>query len=162
MPQCDTGALKFSHPKSEIDAVKIAGLTTALNVMNQVQDRKEGEGGAGQNAYENLHQQRKEEQKKEVVLDAAAQLAEAELSLERLKIAVADYEKKPMEITGADGIKTKIHASMEGKGPGLRVILTDSFGKRIRAMMPDEFIDLRDQTLAAASAARGRLLDKKC
>ncbi len=48
---------------------------------------------------------------------------------------------------------------------GLRVILRDKAGKQLRAMSPDEFMDLRRdsqlQAGLAGSLQRGRLLDRK-
>lgn len=51
-----------------------------------------------------------------------------------------------------------LNASMEGKGPGLRVTLKDGRGAIVRQFTGEEFIRLRE---AAQGATRGRLLDKK-
>lgn len=53
---------------------------------------------------------------------------------------------------------TDIQASMEGSGPGLKVVLKDGRGAIIRQMTGDEFLQLRT---SVGPASKGRLLDKK-
>lgn len=72
--------------------------------------------------------------------------------LERLSQAIDDFGTDP---------NTQIHglnASQEGRGPGLRVTLKDGSGAIVRQFTGEEFLRLRE---AAATPARGRLLDKK-
>lgn len=53
---------------------------------------------------------------------------------------------------------TDIQASMEGSGPGLKVVLKDGRGAIIRQMTGDEFLQLRT---SVGPHSKGRLLDKK-
>jgi hypothetical protein len=50
-----------------------------------------------------------------------------------------------------------LQAEVAGQGPGLRVTLKDGRGAVVRQFTGEEFLRLRE----AASAGRGRLLDKK-
>ena len=51
-----------------------------------------------------------------------------------------------------------LSAALEGKGPGLRVTLTDGRGAVVRQFTGEEFLRLRE---AATVTKRGSLLDKK-
>jgi hypothetical protein len=60
------------------------------------------------------------------------------------------------EATVANGLK----ASIEGQGPGLRIILTDVNGGVVRQFTGEEFLKLR--SAAAPGAHRsGKILDQK-
>ena len=50
--------------------------------------------------------------------------------------------------------------TMEGQGPGLRVLLKDGSGAVIRQMTGDEFVKLRE-TVSKDPHSRGKILDQK-
>ena len=102
------------------------------------QDKREG---AGQNAYE--RQQKKKDQDPE----------EVPVTDETVQDAINAF--------GADSMNQSsgLSASMEGHGPGLKVVLKDGNGGVLRSVSGEEFLKLRE---AIASGARsGRILDQK-
>lgn len=122
--------------------MKISGLTTALNVMNQVRDKKDaGDGGTGQNAYENQFQKRKNDSERR------------EASEEDVQEALREFAADPAAQSG-------ITASAEGSGPGLRIVLRDGSGQALRQMSGDEFVRMRENA-RGDSRPRGKLLDQK-
>ncbi len=53
-----------------------------------------------------------------------------------------------------------LSASLEGTGPGLRVILKDGFGHIIRQLTGEEFLKLREATPSVVRTC-GKILDQK-
>lgn len=123
--------------------MKITPLTNAFSTLNQVRDRKEGEGGTGQNAYENLFQKRKEDDAEQKLADEAEVKSAAEAFS-------AESETK----------HSGVIATTEGDGPGLRVVLSDAAGHRLRQMSGEEFLKMRERS-SADSQKRGKILDRK-
>lgn len=60
----------------------------------------------------------------------------------------------------AQALQNGLCANLEGRGPGLRVILTDKSGNVIRRLSGDEFVKLRDASLPEAPTC-GKILDRK-
>lgn len=83
--------------------------------------------------------------------DSDAPSFSAELAEKELDAALQDFTKETTAVDNA------LNASVEGRGPGLRVTLKDGYGSTVRQFTGEEFLRLRE----AAVGTRGRLLDKK-
>jgi hypothetical protein len=74
------------------------------------------------------------------------------------EVFAAELNTAVDEFAQADAVAANgLQAEVVGQGPGLRVTLKDGRGAVVRQFTGEEFLRLRD----AASAGRGRLLDKK-
>lgn len=123
--------------------MKVTPLTGAMKFLNQVDHRPEGQS-------RQQHQQQEQKERRE-----GDPSFEEELSKEKIDKALAAFEKDAQ--TKANGL----HASAEGQGPGLRVVLKDASGKVIRQLTGDEFLKLREASAGAAIGVRGKILDQK-
>lgn len=100
------------------------------------------EGGGGQ-AYDR-QQKKKDEDSKEF---------EQQVTDETVKLAIDEFAGD--QTNQSNGIS----ASLEGHGPGLKVILKDSGGGVLRAVSGEEFLKLKE---AVSQGKRsGRILDQK-
>ena len=111
--------------------------------QKSAQRAEDKQGGAGQNAYEQ-QQKKKEEDRQEF-----EQLVNDENVLQAIDEFAGD------SLNRSSGIS----ASMEGNGPGLKVILKDSGGGVLRAVSGEEFLKLKEAVTQGKRS--GRILDQK-
>lgn len=121
--------------------MKINPPTEAVRFHNMVQERREGQSGR------HPQDQRKEEGSAEPQTEEAASDDKVGAALQAF---ACDSQTK------AAGLS----AAITGKGPGLRVVLTDVSGNVIRQFTGEEFLRLR-QTASPSLPARGKILDQK-
>jgi uncharacterized protein YlxW (UPF0749 family) len=124
--------------------LKISGVSEALRFLNAVREKADAEERDGGRERESRDQARKDSQ--------------AEASQENVGKAIEAFEADPQ--TKLSGI----HASVQGKGPGLRVTLTDCNGAVLRQLSGEEFLRLREAASGQDSngiRGRGKILDQK-
>ena len=121
--------------------MKIGPLTEAIRSLNTVREKRDGGGGGG-NAYEEQPKKREKEEPEVEVTPGSLDRA-----LEEFK---ADSQAQ------ANGL----NAIVDGRGPGLRVVLKDGSGAVVRQFTGEEFLKLRDAT-TKNFRSRGKILDQK-
>lgn len=112
-----------------------------MHFLNVVQESKDGQN----------QQQKRERQNPEKKKDEEPSF---HASLKNLENAVETFQSDAQ--TQAHGLS----ASVEGKGPGLRVVLKDGSGATLRQFTGEEFLRLREAA-GNNSPARGKILDQK-
>lgn len=121
---------------------------TALfnRVSGKSEDKREG---AGQNAFERNPKNQKENEKPE---EFQALVSE--------EVKDGDV-KEAIEAFGSDPLNRGqgISASVQGQGPGLKVVLKDASGGVLRAVSGEEFLKLR-QSLKQGRRS-GHIVDEK-
>ncbi len=110
----------------------------ALRLISQVRSKDDGEAAGNQSQYS--QQQKKEEEQPESPEKFEEKLDNA---LEKFKV-----EAK------ANGLDT----SVSGRGPGLKVTLTDGSGAVVRQFTGEEFVKMRE---GSHDGRRGKILDQK-
>lgn len=120
--------------------MKINPLTAAWNLIGKIQDRN----GSGQNPNQPQQDQKKKEEKKETI----------EVTDEKVQAALRDFNQETSINTAG------LSAEIQGRGPGMRVMLKDGSGAFVRVFTGEEFLKLRE-TAKAEAGNRGRLLDRK-
>ena len=122
--------------------MKIAPLIEAQRFINQVQGKKDTDGHARQQ-----HEQQKKKKEPEIAetMDASPDTVSA-------AIQAFQIDKD----TQGSGIS----AEMDGRGPGLRVVLKDGSGAIIRQFTGEEFLKLRE-AVQQDGRVRGKILDQK-
>jgi hypothetical protein len=124
--------------------VKITPLNNeAVNFLNIVREKKDN--GSGQ--FQNPQQQKKDP-------DSDAKNAEPDTNPPTVGAAISQFH------TEMDAQANGLNANMTGKGPGLRVVLTDSTGNVVRQFTGEEFLKLREAA-TQGTGKRGRILDQK-
>lgn len=120
--------------------VKVRPVIDTLSFTNRVERKSEKDG----------FDQEFQRQKKDDFQDES----QKEASEEDVLSAVAQFE--------ADQLSQKngISASMEGGGPGLKVVLKDGTGTVIREFTGEEFLKLRE-TVSQEGRSSGKILDQK-
>jgi hypothetical protein len=93
----------------------------------------------------------KDDSPKDAKDDQQGEKESTEVFAAELNTAVDEFSH--VDAVAANGLQ----AEVAGQGPGLRVTLKDGRGAVVRQFTGEEFLRLRE----AASAGRGRLLDKK-
>ncbi len=137
-------SFSFKSPRSVRGPMKINFYPQITQIFEKVKTTtNDKEGGAGQNAYER-QQKKKEENSKEF---------EQLVNDENVQQAITEFAGDSVNQTNG------ISASMEGHGPGLKVILKDAGGGVLRAISGEEFLKLKE---AVSQGKRsGRILDQK-
>lgn len=126
--------------------MKVGSALDAFMVISGVRNDPDGGGFAGNNAYE--RQQKKKEENKDFEKDLTEEQKAA-----RVRDEVARFKGE------AYAVSNGLEPSMEGKGPGLRVVLKDGRGAIVRQFTGEEFLKMRE---AAESGHRqGKILDQK-
>ncbi len=108
-------------------------------MISKTQDRE----GSGQNAQHQDQQQKKDEQPETI-----------EVTDEKVRSALQDFNKDNSVNTAG------LTAEVDGRGPGMKVMLKDGTGAFVRVFTGEEFLRLRE-TAKAETGQRGRLLDRK-
>lgn len=119
--------------------MKIYSGLPVYSPTDAIRTKRDGQGGAGQQQYENQHQ--KEREKREPADEK--QVAQAVESFQ----------------VDAQAAAHGLQAAVEGQGPGLRVVLKDGSGAVVRQLSGEEFLRLREAT--AQGLRRGKILDQK-
>jgi len=129
--------------------MKIQSLTGNWGYFGVVRERQDGEsrGHAGYSGG----QPRKESAKDPY---SSQNFEEETPSQEKMNEAVRAFSEDAQ--TQQNGLS----ASLEGQGPGLKVILKDGSGKILRQLSGSEFIQLRSSNPTGAPAI-GKILDRK-
>lgn len=120
--------------------MKILPGLAAILPMDSIRTKRDGQGGAGQQQYEQQH--RREEQPREP--------ADEKVVAEAVETFRRDAQAQ------ANGID----AALIGTGPGLRVVLKDGSGAVVRQLSGDEFLKLC-QASSPGLRTRGKILDQK-
>lgn len=124
--------------------MKITGLTETIRYLNSVHEKRDtGDNGqqSGQNRQENPKHQKKDEPEVHEVSD------------QNVGAAIQAFQRDQQ--ARANGLQ----AEMNGKGPGLRVVLKDGSGAIVRQFTGEEFLQM--QEAAKQGQSRGRILDRK-
>lgn len=127
----------------EAHALKINPLSDASRYVSIVREKRDGQGGdSPPNQYQQQREKKKDDdQKPEVNENTVGQ-------------AVQSF--KSDTLAQANGLD----ASMEGNGPGLRVVLKDGTGSVVRQFTGEEFVRLREAA-SSDGTKRGKILDRK-
>lgn len=135
--------------------VKVNGFRELFQINRPVRASAEGGDGHGAAGYEQQNRRHSNETESEQQPD---QQAAAALSPEQerhaVEKAVSDFE------TEAQSQQHGLKASISGKTPGLRVVLSDVNGNIIRQFEGQEFVRLRSSG-TRDTRGRGKLLDQK-
>jgi len=123
--------------------VKINPINDPARFVNTVRERSDAGEGRGGNPQQQ-QRDKKEEQPEEVF-----QVTE-------------DIVSNAVETFAVDAQATAngLNASMEGNGPGLRVVLKDGSGAIVRQFTGEEFLKLRE-AVSKEGRTRGKILDQK-
>ena len=143
-----------NHPnlkEEEDETVKINSTPGSFGYSGIIRDRKEGNGGGGNQPHSDSQGQNPSDQKPE----NGKTLASSDQSQpEQVNQAVESFKSDHQ--AQANGLS----ANLEGTGPGLRVILTDKAGKVVRRLSGEEFLKLRGAA-SAIERISGKILDRK-
>lgn len=141
--------------------MKVNAVADAIQSLNQIKTRREGDGGAAQNTYERMSDQRDGQQKH--ARDQAAPTAVPAHTSDEVVHQVLIQFNTDSQITSSG-----IHAEIEGRGADLAVILRDHDGHALRRMSGAEFVRMCDETRETKGAGlmpmglrRGKLFDQK-
>jgi hypothetical protein len=118
--------------------MKINPVNNALSLLNRVREKQEH---GGQSQRDPQNQQQEQPKQQEPLPEAVQQAVEA-------------FQTDSQ--TQSNGLS----ATMEGSGPGLRVVLKDGSGGVVRQFTGEEFIKLREAA-GQDTRARGKILDQK-
>ena len=121
----------------------VGSVTEAMRSIDLVRDRPDRHDGNERRQ----HQNQKDPEKKQE--QPTFEVNEKKVS-EAIQAFQSDTQNK------ANGL----HASMSGKGPGLKVVLTDGRGAVVRQFTGEEFIQLRE-AVSKDGRVRGKILDQK-
>lgn len=127
--------------------MKINPLTQAAGFLRLVQGK--GDGQTGRDSRDQRQERR----------EASQEGSKGEkLSDDEMTRAV----EKALGAFGADlqAQASGLSAGVEGKGPGLKVVLRDAGGSVVRQFTGDEFLRLREAS-SKDHRSRGRILDQK-
>jgi len=108
-------------------------------IYGGMRTKREGDGDPQKEQY-SQQQKKQEEAKKE----------EGPPSEEKVEAALVEFRE--------DAKASGIDVSMSGKGPGLRVVLTDGSGAIIRQLSGEDFLKMRE---TGQDSRRGKILDQK-
>lgn len=138
-------------------------INSAIQNLNSVQSRREGEGGAAQNSYERMFDQKGGGQHHKNPSESPPPHEEAEAVSDAVVLEVLNLFNADSHIVGSG-----IHAELEGKGSTLSVILHDASGQVLRRLTGPEFVRLSDETretkagsIVPVGLRRGKLFDQK-
>ena len=112
---------------------------TNFEAIYGIRTKREGDGDPQKEQY-SQNQKKQEEEKKD---DAPPSEEKVEAALEKFR---------------EDAKASGIDVSMSGKGPGLRVVLTDGSGAVIRQLSGEDFLKMRE---SGHDSRRGKILDQK-
>lgn len=124
--------------------MKVAPLTEALNFINIVREKPDG-----QSSRDRENQGERKEQSQEF-----AEELRQKVDAQTVGEAISEFSKD--EQARLNGIS----AETSGKGPGLKVVLKDGNGAVIRQFTGEEFLRLREAA-SKDHRARGKILDQK-
>lgn len=144
--------------------MKVNPLANAIQNLTQVKSRREGEGGAGQNSYERMHDTRDDKAQE----DSREQDAKTSPA-ESLAVSDAVVQEVLVQFNSDSQItKSGIHAEIEGRGATLVVILRDLSGQALRRLNGTQFVRMADETRETKGVGpvpmglrRGKLFDQK-
>ncbi len=136
--------------------MKIASVSQAIQVLQEVQARKEGDGDSGGGGGHGGGRKRDERESKESESESEFEKALAAASVKDGQVSQAVEKFGHEAIAQANGIT----ATAVGKGPGLRVVLKDAGGRVLRQYSGEEFLKLREAA-ADDTRGRGKILDQK-
>jgi uncharacterized protein YlxW (UPF0749 family) len=127
--------------------MKINSVTGPTGYPTQIREKQE-------DSSSQSHQQNPEKKDSDSDQKTQENREEFDNSPEQIKQAVEAFEID--SLAQANGL----HASVEGTGPGLKVVLKDGAGGTIRQFTSEEFLRLR-QTASKDLKTRGKILDRK-
>lgn len=138
--------------------MKINSLNAPVTYTGQVREKQDGHGtqqdGSGEKDSESGSQSEgKLKKQRELHLELRTE-SKMDVSPERMDQAIQAFQSDVL--SQANGLK----ASLEGVGPGLRVVLKDGSGRIIRQLSREEFLKLREGT-SQESRTCGKILDQK-
>jgi hypothetical protein len=123
--------------------MKVGSPSDVIRYLNPVHEKREPGDGGGNSPGQQNEQRNSEKEKAPEVL---------EVSDEKVGQAIEAFGRDTQ--AQASGLS----AELNGKGPGLRVVLKDGSGAVLRQFTGEEFLKLRE---AATQGRSGRLLDQK-
>ncbi len=125
--------------------MKVNRLTEALRLFTPlVRNKRESQEDSNESGQGSSGKDRQKDQKREELLVTDEKIAEA------VETFASDVQSQ----------RSGLSAAMQGKGPGLKVILKDGTGAVIRQFTGEEFLRLR-QDVARDQNGRGKILDQK-
>jgi uncharacterized FlaG/YvyC family protein len=111
----------------------------------QVRERSEKQQQSGDQSKDQQNSQKHQ---------SSQEVSETEFQ-EKLDEAVQAFAEDSQTL--ANGLK----ASVNGSGPGLKVVLTDQSGSVVRQLTCEEFMKLREMAPSGSVKIRGKILDQK-
>ncbi len=138
--------MRLRQRKLRGQSVKIGSLTGTIAYMPKVREKSEGDSSSNS---ESFRQKNPHSEDSENTPDQ-----ESEASPEKIDQAILNF-MEDLQAQAPD-----IRASVEGSGPGLRVVLKDGGGGLVRQFTGEEFLKIRQGT-AKDGKIRGKILDQK-
>jgi uncharacterized FlaG/YvyC family protein len=130
--------------------VKVNTLTQGVNYPSVVREKQDGGGGGGGASPDQRHSNSKHYPKD----PSSPEKEEIEASSENVDKAIEDFHTQLQ--SKMNGLK----ASVQGTGPGLKVVLKDGTGSVVRQFTGEEFLRLRQAT-SEDGRVNGKILDQK-
>jgi hypothetical protein len=122
--------------------MKVAPTADFVRYVNQVQEKRDSEGGQQNSGRDQQGNQKNREENPEIF----------EVTDEKVGLAIQSFQHD------AQALANGLTAQLQGAGPGLKVILKDGAGGVLRHFTGEEFLRLRE---AVANGKSGKILDQK-